>query len=172
MPLQRGTLNTCDNRQVNTAGQPSSENELTALRRHGSALIFPVLILGIDSALFFFLDSRSTESWQHQAVLGVALICGFVFWLLPSVRYFTNRYSISSNRVVIHGGLTGKELAQASWNEINGVSVSKNLIALSGDIHLHREFGQDLVLRKVASAKKLGRVIEAHLASRSKTRTN
>jgi hypothetical protein len=157
---------------VNTAGQPFSENELTALRRHGSALIFPVLSLGIDSALFFFLDSRSTEPWQHQAVLAVALICGVVFWLLPSVRYFTTRYSISSNRIVLHEGLTGKESDQASWNEINGVSVSKNFLAFSGDIHLHREFGQDLVLRKVASAKKLSRVIEAHLASRSKTRTN
>jgi hypothetical protein len=157
---------------VNTADQSFSENELAALRRHGSALILPVLSLGIVAALFFFLDSRSKEPWQHQAVLAAALISGLIFWLLPSIRFFTNRYSISSNRIVIQTGLAGKEADQASWNEINGVSVSKSFLSLSGDIHLHREFGQDLVLRKVASAKKLGRVIEAHLASRSKTRTN
>lgn len=157
---------------MNTADQSFSENELAALRRHGSALILPVLSLGIVAALFFFLDSRSKEPWQHQAVLAVALISGLIFWLLPSIRFFTNRYSISSNRIVIQTGLVGKEADQASWNEINGVSVSKSFLSLSGDVHLHREFGQDLVLRKVASAKKLGRVIEAHLASRSKTRTN
>lgn len=157
---------------MNTTDQSFSENELAALRRHGSALILPVLSLGIVATLFFFLDSRSKEPLQHQAALAAALICGLLFWLLPSIRFFTNRYSISSNRIVIHTGLTGKEADQASWNEINGVSVSKRFLSLSGDIHLHREFGQDLVLRKVSSAKKLGRVIEAHLASRAKTRTN
>lgn len=172
MPLRLETLNTCDNRQVSSAENTFSEKELASLRKHGSALVIPVLLLGVISGLFFFLDSRSTLSWQHQTVLAVALTLGLIFWLLPSVRYFTNRYFISSNRIVIHAGLTGKEADQASWNEINGVSISKAFLAVSGDIHLHREFGQDLVLKNVGNSKKLIRVIEAHLASRAKARAN
>lgn len=157
---------------MNTTENSASEKELTSLRRHGSALVIPVLLLGVIASLFFFLDSRSTLPWQHQTVLAVALLCGLIFWLLPSVRYFTNRYVLSSNRIVIYRGLTGKEADQASWNEINGVSVSKSLMSVSGNIHLHREFGQDLVLTNVASSKKICRAIEAHLALRAKTKSN
>jgi hypothetical protein len=73
---------------------------------------------------------------------------------------------------VVYGGLVGRESDQASWNEINGVSVSKSFLSLAGNIHLHREFGADLVLTKVGSAKKIGKAIEAHLASRNKTKAN
>lgn len=172
MPLPLETLNTCDNRQVSTAENSFSEKELASIRRHGSALILPVLLLGVIAGLFFFLDSRSTLPWQHQTVLAVALLAGLIFWLLPSVRYFTNRYVISSNRIVVYRGLTGRESDQASWNEINGVSVSKSFMAVAGDIQIHREFGQDLVLVNVGKSKKLVRVIEAQLASRLKTRAN
>lgn len=157
---------------MSTAENFFSEKELASLRRHGSDLVVPVLLLGVIAGLFFFLDSRSTLSWQHQTVLALSLLCGIIFWLLPSVRYFTNRYVISSNRIAIYRGLTGREADQASWNEINGVSVSKSFMSVSGDIHLHREFGQDLVLTNVGNSKKLIRVIDAHLASRAKTRTN
>ncbi|MEI8231376.1 MAG: PH domain-containing protein [Actinomycetes bacterium] len=157
---------------MSTAENSFSEKELASLRRHGSALVIPVLLLGVIAGLFFFLDSRSILSWQHQTVLALALVFGLIFWLLPSVRYFTNRYVISSNRIVVHRGLTGREADKASWNEINGVSVSKSFLAVSGDIHLHREFGQDLVLTNVGNSKKLIRVIEAHLASRAKRRSN
>ena len=92
-------------------------------------------------------------------------------WLIPSVRYFTNRYVISSNRIVVYRGLTSKVSDQVSWSEISGVSVSKSLLSLSGDIQIHREFGQDLVLKRVSKAKKLVKEIERYLVSRTKKTT-
>jgi membrane protein YdbS with pleckstrin-like domain len=157
---------------VSTLQQSFGEQDLVTLRRHGSALVLPVLSLGLIAALFFFLDTRASESWQHQSLLGAALVLGLVFWLIPSIRYFSNRYVISTNRVVIHRGITGKSVDQVSWNEINGVSVTKGFLSLGGDIQLHREFGQDLVIAKVPKAKKLSRELEQYLASRSRTKSN
>ena len=78
---------------------------------------------------------------------------------------------ISSNRIAVYRGLTNKVSDQVSWSEISGVSVSKSLLSLSGDIQIHREFGQDLVLKRVSKAKKLVKEIERYLVSRSKKTT-
>lgn len=157
---------------MNTSESTISETEFATLRRHGSSLVMPVLLLGVLAAVFFFLDPRLPEAWQHQVLLGAVLVAVFLLWLVPSIRYFTNRYVISSNRIVIYRGLTNKVLDQVSWNEISGVSVSKSLISLSGDIQIHREFGQDLVLKRVFKAKRLVKEIERYLVTRRKSKFN
>ena len=156
---------------MSTTESTLSETEFATLRRHGSALVLPVLLLGLFAALFFFLDPRLPEAWQHQALLGFVLVAVLFLWLIPSVRYFTNRYVISSNRIVVYRGLTSKVSDQVSWSEISGVSVSKSFLSLSGDVQIHREFGQDLVLKRVSKAKKLVKKIERYLVSRSKKTT-
>ena len=112
---------------------------------------------------------KLTEVWQHQVLLIALLLIALLFWLLPSVRFFTNRYEITSNRVIVHRGLAGGKIEQVSWGELSGVSVSRGFgmwLRGAGNIHLHREFGVDLILHKVPRAKKLAREIETFMAGR------
>ncbi len=167
MPLPLATFNTCDNRAVTTSFY---EQELAVVRKHGSVLFFPVILLGLVASVFFFVDSKASQSWQHQALLAFVLLFALIFWLLPSIRFFTNKYELSSNRVVAHRGLTGNRIEEASWGELTGVSVTKTFglwIRGAGDIHLHREFGADLVLNGVPKAKRLARDIESFMTKRA-----
>jgi uncharacterized membrane protein YdbT with pleckstrin-like domain len=152
--------------------QSFEEQSFVLLRRHGSALIYPVIFLFLDGALFFFLDPRLTEGWQHQILLGLVLTLGLLLWFIPSLKFFTNRYELNSTRVVAHSGLFGTKTQEAAWGEITGVSISRGVSAWlqgAGDVRLHREFGQDLVLTRVPKAKKLSKEIEQFLAKRSRT---
>lgn len=170
VPLQRATFNTCDNSVVNQPESSFQEIDFIVLRRHGSALLRPVLFLGLLSASFFFVDARLTESLHHQILLGAVLLAGLLLWFLPSIRFFTNRYELSSNRILIHSGLTGSKVIELPWGEITGVSVSRGFgswIQGAGDIRLHREFGQDEILKRVPRAKKLSKEIERFLISRA-----
>jgi len=147
------------------------EQELVFIRKHGSALVLPVLILGLDAALFFFVDWRLTDQLQHQLFLSTVLLIGLLFWLLPAIRFFTNRTEITSNRIIIRRGLTGNKTEEVSWGEITGVSISRGFgswIKGAGDIHLHREFGQDAILHSVPRAKKLSREFETYLSNRAR----
>ena len=147
------------------------EQELVFIRKHGSALVLPVLILGLDAALFFLVDWRLTDQLQHQLFLSAVLLIGLLFWLLPAIRFFTNRTEITSNRIIIHRGLTGNKTEEVSWGEITGVSISRGFgswIKGAGDIHLHREFGQDAILHSVPRAKKLSREFETYLSNRAR----
>jgi uncharacterized membrane protein YdbT with pleckstrin-like domain len=155
-----------------STSQSFEERSFVLLRRHGAALIYPVIFLLLDGALFFFLDPRLTESWQHQILLGLVLTIGLLLWFIPSLKFFTNRYELTSTRVVAHSGLFGTKTQEAAWGEITGVSISRGVSAWlqgAGDIRLHREFGQDLVLTRVPKAKKLSKEIEQFLAKRSRT---
>lgn len=146
-----------------------AEEEYAVLRRHGSVLFLPVVILGALAALFFFLEPKLEQSWQHQVLLGGVLLLAFLFWLLPSIRFFTNRYEITSNRVIVHRGLTGSRVEEAAWGELTGVSISRGFglwIRGAGDIRLHREFGVDLVLKHVPRAKRLTREFETFMTMR------
>jgi uncharacterized membrane protein YdbT with pleckstrin-like domain len=155
-----------------STSQSFEEQSFVLLRRHGAALIYPVIFLFLDGALFFFLDSKLTESWQHQVLLGIVLTLGLLLWFIPSLKFFTNRYELTSTRVVAHSGLFGTKTQEAAWGEITGVNISRGVSAWlqgAGDIRLHREFGQDLVLTRVPKAKRLVREIEQFLAKRSRT---
>lgn len=169
MPLPLETFNTCDNREMPDINESFQEQNFALLRKHGSALIVPVVLLFIDAAIFFFVDWRMNETWQHQVLLGSVLIFGLLFWFLPSVRFFTNRYELTSTRVVVHSGIFGTQVEEVPWGEITGVSVSRGVFAWAqraGDLHLHREFGKDLILKRVPRAKKLSREFESYLAGR------
>ena len=155
-----------------SSSQSFEEQSFVLLRRHGAALIYPVIFLFLDGALFFFIDWRLTEIWQHQLLLGLVLVLGLLLWFIPSLKFFTNRYELTNTRVVTHSGLFGTKTEEAAWGEITGVSVSRGVSAWlqgAGDARLHREFGQDLVLTRVPRAKKLAKEIEQYLVKRSRT---
>jgi len=171
VPLPQETFNTCDNRTVSTIEESFQEQNFVLLRKHGSALIIPVFLLFLDAAVFFFVDWRMNETWQHQTLLGLVIVFGLLFWFLPSVRFFSNRYELTSTRVVIHSGIFGTRVEEVPWGEITGVSVTRGIFAWfqrAGDLHLHREFGKDVVLKRVPRAKKLAKDFESYLASRSR----
>jgi len=172
VPLQQETFNTCDNSQVSTSQSSFQEQSFVVLRRHGSALTLPVIVLFLDAALYLFVDWRLTETWQHQAFLAVVLIIGLLFWFIPSVKFFTNRYELTSSRAVVHSGLFGTKTDEVPWGEITGVSISRGVTSWlqgAGDVRLHREFGQDLILKRVPRAKKLSKELEQFLGKRSRS---
>ncbi len=126
----------------------------------------------VDAGLYFFIEWRLNETWQRQALLGAVLVVGLLLWFIPSLRFFTNRYELTSTRAVIHSGLFGTKTEEVPWGEVTGVSISRGVSAWlqgAGDVRLHREFGQDIVLKRVPKAKKLSREIEQFLSKRSKS---
>jgi hypothetical protein len=169
VPLQQGTFNTCDNSLVSNS-QSFEEQKFVVVRRHGSALILPTVILFIVGFLYFFVEWRLPEAWQRQAFLALCIIISLVFWLVPSIKFFTNRYELTSTRAIVRSGLFGTKREEAAWGEVTGVSVSRGIAAWiqgAGDIRLNREYGQDLILRRTPKVKKLSKEIEQFLGKRS-----
>ncbi len=169
MPLQQATFNTCDNSQVSNT-QSFEEQKFVVVRSHGSTLLFPVVFVFGVGLLYFFVEWRLPEQWQKQALIGVCITAVIFLWLIPSIRFFTNRCEITSTRAVVRSGIFGTKTEEVPWGEVTGVSISRGVTAWlqgAGDIRLNREFGQDLVLKRVPKAKKLAKEIEQFLSKRS-----
>ena len=166
MPLRQGISNTCDNRHMT---QNFAEVKYTVLRPTSALLFIPLLVLALSSALLVFLLSRFTQVLEQQVILISFGILVFFFWLLPSISYLTKRITVTSNRVEIRSGLFGTKKVSGAWGEFTGVSLQRGFWARfikAGDIHLHREFGTDLVISRIPQAKKLTKEFERFLASR------
>lgn len=165
MPLE--TSPTCDNRRVSNT---FNEQKYSVVRRNQSSLILPLVVLALACAAYFFFAPKLTDSVQQQILVGVVALVVFFFWLLPSIRLLTNRYELTSNRVISRSGLFGTRVSEIAWGEVTGVSISRGFLAWlnrSGNINLHREFGADFVLKGVPRAKRLSREIETFLARRT-----
>lgn len=146
-----------------------ADEQYAVVRSSSGLLLFPLTALTIGSALYLFLSSRFTEGLQQQILLVAIALALFFFWLIPSFRFLSNRIVLTSNRVVVRTGLFGTKQQTASWGEITGVSLQRGFLARlskAGNIHLHREFGVDLVLPRVPNAKKLTRELERFLTAR------
>ncbi len=149
------------------------ETRLALLRKHGSVLLMPTLILLIVSCLVTFSLPKLSEPWQQQLLLISGALGALLFWLVPSIRFLSNRFELTSNRVVIRTGLFGTKSDQVAWGELSGVSVQRGFglwLKGAGNVHLHRTTGEDLVLPHVPKAKRLAREIESYLSQRSSMR--
>jgi hypothetical protein len=146
-----------------------SEQKYAVVRQSSFALIVPCIFLAGFSALFFFFIPKISEVTYQQLITVAYALALLIFWLLPSIRFLTNRSELSSTRVISRTGLFGTKVDEVSWGELTGVSITRGFrggLTGSGDIHLHREFGVDFVLRRVPRPKRLSREIESFLASR------
>ena len=167
------TSNTCDNSQVSETQNQFEETRLVQLRKHGSVLLLPTLLLLLVSGLVTFFLPKLSEPWQQQLLLVAGALAGLLFWLVPSIRFLSNRFELTSNRVVIRTGLFGTKSDQVAWGELSGVSVQRGFglwLKGAGNVHLHRTTGEDLVLPHVPKAKRLAREIESYLSQRSSMR--
>lgn len=142
---------------------------MLTVRPHFGVLVTPVLVLGITSGLCSFLFSRTEISWQQQTILSIAVLAAFFFWLVPSIRFMTQRTVLSTNRLTNLRGLTAKKINQISWGEISRISFEKRFFSAAGEIYLHRQSGEDFVITKVASPKKLSKALESYLATQNQT---
>jgi len=147
-----------------------SDEKLATVRSNSTLLVVPLFVLGVSSALFIFLTARFTEVLQQQIILAVSALVVLFFWLFPSLRYLTNRTMLTRNRVLVRTGIFGTQQQSAAWGEFTGVSLQRGFFARlmrAGNIHLHREFGVDLIIPRVPNAKKLTKELERFLATRS-----
>jgi uncharacterized membrane protein YdbT with pleckstrin-like domain len=147
-----------------------SDEKLATVRSNSTLLVVPLFVLGVSSALFIFLTARFTEVLQQQIILAVSALVVLFFWLFPSLRYLTNRTTLTRNRVLVRTGIFGTKQQSAAWGEFTGVSLQRGFFARlmrAGNIHLHREFGVDLIIPRVPNAKKLTKELERFLATRS-----
>lgn len=146
-----------------------ADEQYAVVRSSSGLLVLPLLALAISAALYIFLSSRFTEILQQQILLAVSAALVLFFWLIPSLRYLTNRTVLSRNRIVIRTGVFGSKQQTGAWGEFTGVSLQRGFFARLlkvGNIHLHREFGVDLVIPRVPNAKRLTKELERFLSLR------
>lgn len=102
-------------------------------RLHPWSWLF-VLVAGLRQfivplAVLLFLGGRSEEGWQLVgAAVVVAILAATAVW-----RYFTYRYRIDGDSLMVRSGLLERELRQIPFSRIHNVALNQTL--------LHRVFG-------------------------------
>ncbi|RFA08419.1 hypothetical protein B7R54_03665 [Subtercola boreus] len=131
------------------------ERVVVRVRTHGRALFWPsVALIAVAGASGYFLG-RFPEEWQNLLALGAACVLAVLFWLLPTLRWLTGRFIVTTRRVISVQGLVARERREVSL--VRGFDVTlrrRGLQAVfrSGDVTIHSGSEHPLVGRDLPDA--------------------
>lgn len=86
-------------------GAQPTEVILARLRPHGRALFWPCLLLVAIAFASGYFYGRFPESWQNTAVAAAGVVLAIFCWLLPTLRWLSRNYTITSRRVIVRRGI-------------------------------------------------------------------
>jgi len=142
--------------------EPPPERVVARVRRHARILTVPVLVLLAVSAATGFAIGNLPEVWMEFALVGIGAIVVFVFAVLPYLAWLTRRYTITTRRLILRGGLfvaTRQELLHSRGYD---VTVRRNWfqsIFGSGDVRINTGHDTPVVLSDVPNPTLVQRVL-------------
>ena len=134
---------------------PVNEQPVARLRSHGRAMAWPSVALVLIAGAGSYFYGRLAESWENLALLGLAVVLAFVFWLVPLFRWLARSYTITTRRVIVRTGVVVRVRQELRLSRAYDVSVrTTGLQRLfgSGDVEINTGLEHAVVLRDVPSA--------------------
>jgi len=145
---------------VDEAAEP--ERVVAKFRAHGRRLFFPtVLLIAVAGATGYF-SGWFPEEWQNWAVLAAGALLAVLFFLVPTVRWLSTRYVITTRRIILRRGLlvnTRSELMLVRAGELTVRTSLMQAMFRSGDVRIGTGPGEFAVLRDVPRADLVSEVI-------------
>lgn len=133
---------------------PDGETVIVRLRPHARALFWPTVLLVVVAGAVGFAAGIVPEQWQSLAVLLLAALLVIAGWFAPLVRWLSRRYTITTRRTVVRGGVLVRSTQELLHSRAHDVTLRRGVLQSmfrSGDVILNA--GQNpVVLRDVPSA--------------------
>jgi uncharacterized membrane protein YdbT with pleckstrin-like domain len=131
------------------------ETVVARLRPHVRALFWPTVLLIAVAAVVGFFWGAFTVDWQNALLLGGAGAVLLVGWLAPLLRWLARRYTITTRRTIVSGGILRRTRQELLHARVHDITVSRTLLQSvfrSGDVILETGGEHPVVLVDVPSA--------------------
>lgn len=132
--------------------QEPQERTLLRLRRHGRALVLPVLVMLVLAAAAGYFVGRLREPWMNWAAGGCAIALFLLLGLVPVLRWLSNRVIITDRRVIMRRGLFVHHRSEVPLSRVREVRSRRGpgqRIFGSGDVELLYGPDDPVLLRDV-----------------------
>jgi uncharacterized membrane protein YdbT with pleckstrin-like domain len=132
-----------------------AERIVASLRPHGRALFWPSLVLIATVGVVAFFVGSFDENWQNWALLGGGVAVAILFWMLPLLAWLSNRYVITTRRIVLRHGLFVRTRQELLHSRGYDVTVRRNALQSlfrSGNVEINTGLEHPVVLRDIPSA--------------------
>ncbi|WP_353809234.1 PH domain-containing protein [Agromyces sp. SYSU T00194] len=142
--------------------QPPPERVVARVRRHARVLTVPVLVLLVVCGAVGFAVGNVPETWMEFALVGLGMIVVFVFTVLPYLAWLTRRYTITTRRLILRGGLFVAVRQELLHSRGYDVTVRRNWfqsIFGSGDVRINTGHDKPVVLADVPNPNLVQRVL-------------
>lgn len=138
--------------------QPGGDGErvVARLRPHARVMVLPSIVLVAGAGALAFFANVFAEPWQNTVLLVVGVAALALIWLVPLLRWLGQRYTITSRRVVMRGGLstrTRQELLHSRGYDITVRQGALQSMFGSGDVLINTGLEHPVVLRDIPHAQ-------------------
>ena len=134
-----------------------SEYRLAKFRPRSIGLALPTLSLAAAAALSGYFLDRELVEWQSYLSYGAVAVLA-VFWLIPTLRFLAEGVELTSTRLLVRRGITGRVKSDIPYYQIRSVELGRATLA-GRRVILHLSNQEPLVLPSLARPKQFARVL-------------
>ncbi|GLI26112.1 hypothetical protein ARHIZOSPH14_03540 [Agromyces rhizosphaerae] len=148
--------------QSGAPAEPPPERVVARVRRHARVLTVPVLVLLAVCAATGFAVGNLPETWMEFALVGLGALVVLVFTVLPYLSWLTRRYTITTRRLILRGGLFVAVRQELLHSRGYDVTVRRNWLQSvfgSGDVRINTGHDKPVVLVDVPNPNLVQRVL-------------
>lgn len=98
------------------------------LKPHWHALLWPLIVLIIESFLIVFAFMTFSNSIIRWLIVGVGFFIFIWQTLIPFARWLTTQYVFTSRRIIVRQGLLTKQGRDMPLSKVNNVSFSVSVL--------------------------------------------
>ncbi len=144
---------------IETAATPGgtapAEKVIARLRPHARILVAPCIVLIATAGMLGYFAGNLPEAWQNNAIVAGAVLVAVLLWLMPVVTWLSQRYVITTRRIIITRGLFVRKRTELLHSRSHGITLRRTVfqsIFRSGNLLINSGFDEPVVLRDVPGA--------------------
>jgi uncharacterized membrane protein YdbT with pleckstrin-like domain len=136
-------------------GAAPAEQVIARLRPHARILVAPCIILIVTAGMLGYFGGNLPEAWQNSAIVAGAALVAALLWLMPVVTWLSQRYVITTRRIIITRGLFVRRRTELLHSRSHDITLRRTVfqsIFRSGNLLINSGIGEPVVLRDVPGA--------------------
>ncbi len=139
-----------------------AEHVIARLRPHARILVAPSIVLIASAGAVGYFAGNLPEAWQNNVIIAGAVVVAVVLWLVPMVTWLSQRYVITTRRIIVTRGFFVRRRTELLHNRSHEITLRRTVLQTvfrTGNLVIKSDGGVRVTVRDVPGALHVHRAL-------------